>query len=125
MVSEHLDQFNQAGLEVEPFGGSTVAIKAMPVELSHLDPKAFLRDLIEEAQVEDRLMIQKENPQYRIFAVMACKGAIKANDPLMKQEVTALCRDLDAIPNFATCPHGRPTYHFFSVRELEKMFRRT
>jgi DNA mismatch repair protein MutL len=56
---------------------------------------------------------------------MACKGAVKAREGLSAAEIEALCRDLDAIPFAATCPHGRPIFVRFDLKDLEKLFKRT
>jgi DNA mismatch repair protein MutL len=124
-VMDNIQHFNDAGLEIEPFGGLSVVIKAVPVELSNLDPKALLRGLVEEIHEADRYRIQEDSQRNRTLAAMACKGAIKANDSLSPAEAVKLCLDLGDTPNSATCPHGRPVYRSFPARELEKMFRRS
>jgi len=62
--------------------------------------------------------------QDEIVRLLACRGAVKANQSLSPAEVAALCADLDRTPFSSTCPHGRPVYVVLDLKELEKMFRR-
>ncbi len=113
----------QVGIDAEPFGGDAVIVKALPALLSHLEPGALVKDLIAEvSEKEDALSLQERGN--KIYALLACKGAIKAGHPLSREEVAQLCQDLDATPFAATCPHGRPVYILYSLKDIERMFHR-
>jgi DNA mismatch repair protein MutL len=113
----------EAGMEVEPFGGDSLVVKAVPVFLSQVEARTLILDLLAECTEEDRVLPLVERRE-KLFTALACRGAVKANRSLSSLEVTALCRDLDAIPNNITCPHGRPVAVAISLPELEKMFKR-
>ena len=113
----------EAGLEVEPFGGDSIVVKAVPAFLSPAEARMLILDLLTECTEADRSLPLVERRE-KIFTALACRGAIKANRNLSGPEVSALCRDLDAAPNAATCPHGRPLSIAISLAELEKMFKR-
>ncbi|MBU2055304.1 MAG: DNA mismatch repair endonuclease MutL [Proteobacteria bacterium] len=113
----------EAGMEVEPFGGDSVVVKALPAFLPYAEAKTLLGDLLADCGEEARDLPLVERRE-RIFTALACRGAVKANRILNPQEVAALCLDLDAIPQAATCPHGRPLAVPVSLFELEKMFKR-
>ena len=110
-------------MEVEPFGGDSVVIKAIPALLSHAEARTLILDLLADCAEADRDLPLLERRE-KIFTALACRGAVKANRDLTGPEVAGLCRDLDAIPHAATCPHGRPLAVSISVYELEKMFKR-
>ena len=112
-----------AGLEVEPFGGDSVVIKAVPALLSHTEARTLLLDLLGDCSETDRSLPLQEKRE-RIFTSLACRGAVKADRDLAIPEVAALCRELDALASAATCPHGRPLALSITVAELEKMFKR-
>jgi len=113
----------QVGVEAEPFGRDAVIIKALPALLTHLDANALVRDLIQEfSEQEGSLSLQEKGN--KIYALLACRGAVKAGQQLSQEEVVQLCRDLDATPFAATCPHGRPVYILYSQREIERLFKR-
>ncbi|MCC6359665.1 MAG: hypothetical protein IT450_13045, partial [Phycisphaerales bacterium] len=54
----------------------------------------------------------------------ACKAAVKAGDPLTGEEIAALLARRETAERSSHCPHGRPTTLHFSLRELEKQFKR-
>jgi len=112
------------GIEVEPYGGSTVVIKSIPAALpGGIEPKALLLDVVEEISKTGKSRRIKEVKD-EIFKILSCRGAIKANHKLTESEVENLCKDLDSTPFASTCPHGRPTYIQLNIIDLEKMFKR-
>ncbi|MDO9528240.1 MAG: DNA mismatch repair endonuclease MutL [Syntrophales bacterium] len=112
------------GIEVEPYGGSTVVIKSIPAALPiGIEPKALLLDVVEEISKTGKSRRIKEVKD-EIFKILSCRGAIKANHKLTESEVENLCKDLDSTPFASTCPHGRPTYIQLNIIDLEKMFKR-
>jgi len=122
-LMESLPILEEAGVEVEPFGGDSIVIKAIPALLSHAEARALILDLIADCAQASRDLPLDERRE-KIFTSLACRGAVKANRDLTGPEVTGLCRDLDAIPHALTCPHGRPLAVSLSLYELEKMFKR-
>jgi DNA mismatch repair protein MutL len=117
------EAFARVGIEIEPFGAQEVAVKTVPALLAHVAPKAMIMDMLEEFSETERVGNLKEKED-KIFALLACKGAVKANQPLSDDEVAALCRALDNTPFSDTCPHGRPIYIVFRFTDLDKMFKR-
>ncbi|MHB9097005.1 MAG: DNA mismatch repair endonuclease MutL [Syntrophales bacterium] len=122
-LTESIPILEEAGMEVEPFGGDSLVVKTVPVFFSQVEARALILDLLAECAEADRALPLVERRE-KIFTALACRGAIKANRGLSSPEVIALCRDLDATPNPATCPHGRPIAVAISLPELEKMFKR-
>lgn len=122
-LMESLPILEEAGMEVEPFGGDSIVIKAIPALLSHAEARTLILDLIADCAEAIRDLPLHERRE-KIFTSLACRGAVKANRDLTGPEVIGLCRDLDAIPHALTCPHGRPLAVSLSVYELEKMFKR-
>jgi DNA mismatch repair protein MutL len=124
LFEELLPILENAGIEAESFGGNSVVIRSVPVICSDLDARAMILDLLESLSGSDRLS-GLEDRQDKIFSLLACKAAVKANQTMTPPEAEALCRDLDETPFAATCPHGRPVYIFLGLGELEKRFQRT
>ena len=122
-LTESVPVLEEAGMEVEPFGGDSVVVKALPAFLPPGEVKTLISDLLSDCGEADRDLPLVERRE-RIFTVLACRGAVKANRTMTSPEVSALCRDLDAISRAATCPHGRPVAVPVSVFDLEKMFKR-
>jgi DNA mismatch repair protein MutL len=111
------------GLEIEPFGGTTFVIKTMPAFVSGGRLADLLRAIAEES-VETGFGDGLEAALDRSLKLVACHGAIRGRHRLSEPEITALLQQLDACENPSFCPHGRPTWIQFSLRELEKRFGR-
>jgi DNA mismatch repair protein MutL len=122
-LMEYAKIFEDAGIEVEPFGEKTVIVKSVPAMLSHSEPKELFFEVLEEFSKTERSLGLEERKE-KMFALLACKGAVKANQKLSGSEVAMLCRDLDSTTFSSTCPHGRPVFISFAIRDMERMFKR-
>ncbi len=120
---ENIAVLTDAGFEVEPYGENTIIIKSLPAMLAAVDPRALITDLIEEFSQTGKTGNIGETRE-KIYALMACKGAVKARQKLTNQEIEQLCRDLDSAPFAATCPHGRPLFVMLDISDMERMFKR-
>jgi DNA mismatch repair protein MutL len=117
-----LPLLQDCGFEVEPFGLNTVVVKSLPSLFATLPPQAMINDLLAEFIESEGASLDEKRE--KIYALLACKGAIKANHKLSPLEVAALVKNLDAIPNIASCPHGRPVFLTYTLWDIEKMFKR-
>jgi DNA mismatch repair protein MutL len=120
---ESMPLLQEAGFEAELFGGNSVVIKSVPVIFPQMDIRSLIMDILDAFSDNDRVLGLQDR-QEKIFSLLACKAAVKANHFLSPPEVAALCRDLDETPFAATCPHGRPVYITLGLGELEKRFKR-
>ncbi len=111
------------GFELEPFGGTTYLLKAVPALLAKADYKKLLYDIIDQLD-ESQKAESIERKLDEIFSVMACHAAIRAHQRLQDSQMIALFRQMDALALPYTCPHGRPTVIKISLNELEKKFGR-
>ncbi len=124
LLMEHRDLLREAGLEVEPFGGHTVAVRSLPALLGQLNPRQLLEEFLEQLTEEGAAGSWPERRE-RVLISLACRGAVKAGQPLTEGEVARLCRDLDRLPFAGTCPHGRPVWIVLTAKQLAGMFKRT
>jgi len=118
-----LDDLTAHGLEVGRFGGNTFAIRAIPAFLSAGGAEKILREIAEKAAIHDTAP-ELGTALERSLYVMACHGAIRANQRLDGKQMKIMLEQLGACRNPAHCPHGRPTWIEISRRELDKRFRR-
>ena len=121
-LQAHGDVFRSMGYEIEPLGGSTYAIRAVPMELYGNDATELLRDTLEE-MVEEKMTGTPKAILSRI-ASMSCKAAVKGNTLLSEKEARALIDELLRLDNPYHCPHGRPTMIVFSQADMDRKFKR-
>ena len=76
------------------------------------------------SQLEEHGTIDLKLLRDHLAKDISCKGSIKANQHISKQEVERLMTDLRMCKNPYTCPHGRPTVIKLSHYDVERMFKR-
>jgi DNA mismatch repair protein MutL len=118
-----LEGLRDMGLEIEPFGGKTYLIKSVPALLAGRPIKPLVMEIVEKA-AEIGLASGLERGVDECLSIMACHGAIRANQRLVEAQMKALLEQLDALEHASHCPHGRPTYIHRSLRQVEKDFKR-
>ena len=116
--------FEKLGIELEPFGPNTLAIQTFPILLNKLDPIEFVVQTLDK-MAEDGADTDQEALVHEVLDMASCKAAVKAGDPLSDEEMKQLLKDKDIGQQTSRCPHGRPTTISFSLKELEKQFKRT
>lgn len=116
--------FDQAGFEIAPFGGRTVIVHAAPNPHPYFDAQRCLREMVAELAAGSELTRAARNQHERIAMTFACKGAIKAGQPLAQREMRQLFDALFATELPYHDVHGRPTVIRFSLEELERRFGR-
>jgi len=115
----------RAGFEVEPFGGDTVIVHAVPNPHRYFDAERAFREMIEELTHGSELVRSAKNQHERIAMTFACKGAVKAGQKLSGAEMQKLFDELFATDLPHHDVHGRPTIVRLSTGELARKFGRT
>lgn len=119
---ENKELFKSTGFDIEVFGDETVTIREVPIFLGKPDLKNLFLNIIDNLKnMGTGLTV---DVKYHKIATIACKAAVKGNDPLSQIEMVRLLEDLSYIEDPFNCPHGRPTIIKMSVNELEKKFKR-
>jgi DNA mismatch repair protein MutL len=111
------------GLHIEPFGGDTFVVKSVPALLSGKDIRPIILEIVETmADVGFSAGLSKKIDQ--CLMLMACHGAIRANQHLSTEEINGLLNQLDECDNSSCCPHGRPTWIKWDLTFFDKSFKR-
>ncbi len=118
-----LPDFFKAGIEIEPFGGNAFAVKSVPAFMAGKDIKSAVTEIVEKI-IETGFAPSLEKASDEVLKLVACHGAIRANQQLSDKEVRTLVDQLDGCAMPSHCPHGRPTWINFTINELEKFFKR-
>lgn len=121
VLDQHTDLLSKLGFCVRPFGDKTVLVEAEPAALKSSSHGRVLREILDDLSAQQAAQLDAEEKLARSFA---CRGAIKAGDPLTQEEMNALLNMLFATSAPYTCPHGRPTVIRMSLDELARKFGR-
>jgi DNA mismatch repair protein MutL len=113
----------EMGLEVEPFGGGAVAVRATPSLFGVMDIAGLIRDLADDfAEYEVGISLKERLEE--VMGTMACRGSVRAGRRLTAEEMNALLRKMEATPHSGQCNHGRPTYVELRLTDIERLFGR-
>jgi DNA mismatch repair protein MutL len=122
VFAEISGELTSNGFEAEPFGSRTLAIKVAPSGLEASQIEHMLAELLNQFSSEQALNM--EVVRTRIAASIACHAAIKVNMPLEQNKMEWLLAELAKTDAPMTCPHGRPVVLRYSVRDIQKAFKR-
>ncbi|MBW8016536.1 MAG: DNA mismatch repair endonuclease MutL [Planctomycetes bacterium] len=123
-IENNSELIGKLGIELEPFGPSTMAIQAFPAMLEKLNSLEFVTNLLDKL-TDKNLGLDAELLIHEVLDMAACKAAIKAGQPLSQSEMQQLIKDKETTERASRCPHGRPTTIRFTMGDLEKQFKRT
>jgi DNA mismatch repair protein MutL len=123
LLQRYQHNLEELGTEIEPFGSSTVLIRAIPVGLGRIDPTTFLQDLMDDLTQWDSASSLEARVR-SVLASLACHGAVRAGRTMKPEEIKNLVEDWRAEGEITTCPHGRRTSFRLNITDLEKMFGR-
>jgi DNA mismatch repair protein MutL len=117
------EELSANGFEVSPMGPRTVAIQAAPAGVAGSDAEKLLEEILDGIERENQA-VSLETLQRKIAASTACRAAIKAYMPLDQPKMEWLLAELSRTEYPMSCPHGRPVLLRYSVKEIEKAFKR-
>lgn len=123
LVTDYAEDFAALGFELEPFGGSTFLLRAVPQGIEKKEPERVVRELLSTLATDYKNNAVK-NVRESLLTMAACRGAIKFGDSLTVMEMEALIKDMEGTENSTHCPHGRPSLLSFSFDHLETLFKR-
>jgi DNA mismatch repair protein MutL len=123
VFAELSEELQQNGFETEPFGSRTLAVKTAPAGIDPAAIDSLLHELLEQFEREQQAL-NLEKIRTGIAASIACHAAIKINTPLDAAKMEWLLRELARTRYPMSCPHGRPVVLRYSVRDIQKAFKR-
>ena len=123
VFAEISEELNQNGFEAEPFGARSVAIKIAPAGVDAPQIEKMLHELLDQFAREEQ-SLNLEKIRTRIAATIACHAAIKVNMPLEQNKMEWLLQELAKTDCPMTCPHGRPVVLRYSMKDIQKAFKR-
>jgi DNA mismatch repair protein MutL len=122
LLEDQLEPLQSLGFDMEPFGGNSFLVRAVPALMIQDDVAAAIREIVGDLEMGDPAL--RKDLEARVLRRVCKRMAIKAGRVLSFQEMAALVRDLEACESPRTCPHGRPTMIHIGVSQLEREFGR-
>jgi DNA mismatch repair protein MutL len=117
------EELHANGFEANLMGTRSVAIQAAPAGIAGGDAEKLLFEILDGITRENQA-ISIDSLQAKIAASTACHAAIKINTPLDSAKMEWLLSELAKTEYPMSCPHGRPVVLRYSLREIERAFKR-
>jgi len=122
VFAEIAEELSENGFEAEAFGSRTLAIKVAPCGLEAAEIERMLHELFDQCTGEQALNM--ELVRTRIAASIACHAAIKVNMALEQNKMEWLLAELAKTDFPFSCPHGRPVVLRYSMKDIQRAFKR-
>jgi len=123
VFAEISDELTSNGFEAEPFGTRSLAVKVAPAGVEGPQVEHMLHELLEQFSREEQ-KLNLETIRTRIAASIACHAAIKVNMLLEGNKMEWLLSELARTAFPFSCPHGRPVVLRYSMKDIQKAFKR-
>jgi DNA mismatch repair protein MutL len=121
-VERHREWLSRIGFEIEPFGGSSIVVQAVPSPHPRFDAQRCLEEVV--TDLARSRFGAVANRMERFAATYGCRAAIKAGQALDPAEMRALLKQLFSCQLPPHDVHGRPTIVQLPRLELERRFGR-
>ena len=123
IFTEISDELQKNGFEAEPFGARSIAVKVAPAGVQAAEVESMLHELLDQFSREEQ-GLNLEQIRGRIAASIACHAAIKVNMALEQNKMEWLLAELSKTDCPMTCPHGRPVVLRYSMKDIQRAFKR-
>jgi DNA mismatch repair protein MutL len=123
MLEEHAPTLACAGLELVRSGPTKMQVRAIPVFLAAIDLEDLVRRLGADLSAHGATR-GIEEALNEVLGTIACHGAVRAHRNLTIPEMNALLREMERTVRSDQCNHGRPTWTYLSLADLDRMFLR-
>lgn len=121
-LTENIGELEKLGFMVEDFGGDSVIVREVPIELSNADIAFTIREIAD--KLKNNAKDLTPHVLDRLYYNIACRAAVKAFDKSSGDELLEIVNQLRDNPSITHCPHGRPVFVRLSRHDIEKMFGR-
>lgn len=122
ILEERKELLEKVGIFLDVFGEHGYILRNLPLWMKRIDENIFVDEMIQEVLHKNSLDVVVL--QEHAIATLSCKASLKANTYLSPSDMQTIFDNLMRCDNPYVCPHGRPTIIYYSVYEIEKLFKR-
>ncbi|HLS81998.1 MAG TPA: DNA mismatch repair endonuclease MutL [Steroidobacter sp.] len=123
LLEEHAAVLAKAGLDVVRSGPAGVHVRATPVYLNAAGLDELLQRICSDLETSGSTR-GVEDALHEVLGTMACHAAVRAHRNLSIPEMNALLREMERTVRSDQCNHGRPTWTYVSMADLDRLFLR-
>jgi DNA mismatch repair protein MutL len=123
VFSQLCDELQKNGFDAEPFGAHSIAVRIAPAGIQTTEVEQMLYELLDQFSHQEQ-MLNLDQIRARIAASIACHAAIKVNMPLEQNKMEWLLTELSKAECPMSCPHGRPVVLRYSMKDIQRAFKR-
>jgi DNA mismatch repair protein MutL len=123
VLEEHAPSLLRLGLDVARSGPASVQVRAVPAFLKPTDLEELLQRICADLTATGATR-GVEDALNEVLGTIACHGAVRAHRQLTIPEMNALLREMERTVRSDQCNHGRPTWTYVSLAELDRLFLR-
>ncbi|SFG60694.1 DNA mismatch repair protein MutL [Halopelagius inordinatus] len=119
-AAERREELAALGYDIDPFGGGTVRVAAVPAPMGRAASPESVRDALD-------ALANGETPdagREEMLKDLACHPSLKAGEELSDEDAAALVERLGECERPYACPHGRPTVLTIDEETLVRGFGR-
>jgi DNA mismatch repair protein MutL len=120
---EHGPALRRVGLDIERAGPTAVLVRELPAFLPARDVEELVQRVGGDL-VQHGVSRGVEEALNEVLGTIACHGAVRANRVLTIPEMNALLREMERTVRSDQCNHGRPTWTYVSMSDLDRLFLR-
>ncbi len=124
IFDNYLHDLSRIGFSITRISQITYQILKIPKIFEQRDILTLIKEILEELDKEV-FIPSIDSQSKRLLAYLACKSSVKSGGPLTEEQMKMIMKKIKNIPRGVTCPNGRPVYIEMSLRELDKLFKRT
>jgi len=122
-AEEQKEMLEKIGVGLERVSEESLVVRQVPSILREANIEQLVRDVLSDVMeygTSERIQAHQDE----LLSTMACHNSVRANRQLTIPEMNALLRDMEATERSGQCNHGRPTWVFQNLDELDKLFLR-
>jgi DNA mismatch repair protein MutL len=121
-AESHGALFAELGIELTRTAPTQLVVRSLPALLRSVDAAALVKDML--ADLREQGTGGAAQALERALGTLACHTAVRANRRLGVPEMNALLREMETTVRSDQCVHGRPTWSFVSMDDLDRLFLR-